>query len=168
MAVTGLQVSVQLGCVSCPLNFSATSSGNIAGVDGTTPYDATWTALNMSATGTYGSSCAGPVTGGVPAVWTGAALQPSTATVQGVQLHYGTSTFTATVTLTFGGNIVEGAFVPATKQIDITGGPSPISVVNQGIPGSMPIIPPVPTVPCPTGTQTFTANGTFLTLGAAT
>jgi hypothetical protein len=57
--------------------------------------------------------------------------------------------------------------VPLTEQISIAGGPSPISVSNLSIPGSMALVPSAPTVPCPNGTQTFTANGTFLTLGAA-
>jgi hypothetical protein len=162
VAVTGLLVAIQLDCAGCQLNFSATSSGEIAGFDGTTAYDATWTSLTMTATGgSYASTCVGPA-------WRGAAIAPSPATIQGVQLRYGSATYaSATVTLTFGGDIVAGVFAPATKQIDISAGPVAISVINQGIRGGLPIVPPVPTVPCGPVIQTFTADGTFLTLGAA-
>jgi hypothetical protein len=72
------------------------------------------------------------------------------------------------VTLSFLGNIVEGAFLPATTKVDISGGPSPISIGNLSIPGAMPLVPPGVPVPCVGSTQAFTANGTFLTLGAST
>jgi hypothetical protein len=42
-----------------------------------------------------------------------------------------------------------------------------ISIVNPGTRGTMPIAPPIQPVPCIGSIQTFAANGTFLTLGAA-
>jgi hypothetical protein len=169
VAVTGMQLTMQLDCgPRCPVAFSATSSGEIAGVNGTMAYGATWTSTSVSGTVWYGSSCIGPLSAGVPAVWDEAIIQPSTATIQGVQLQYGTSTYSGgTVTLSFGGTIVAGALAPATTQIDIAAGPVAITVVNQGIRGTMPIAPPIAPVPCIGSIQTFTADGTFLTLGAA-
>jgi hypothetical protein len=165
VTVQGLQVTLQLDCpVSCPApSFSATSAGDIAGVDGTQPYDAVWTSASMSGSMGYTSTC-------ISQAWPGAQVSGS-ATIQGVQLRYGPSlplvTSTATVTLTFNGYIGEGAFTPLTQWITITGGPSSISVNNfPGIPGSMALVPSAPVVLCPKGVQTFTANGTFLTLGA--
>jgi hypothetical protein len=163
--VVAMPLLVQLNCASCLFDVVATSSGDITGVDGTTPYEVTWTpppvvgATNLAGTILYGSSC-------LNLVWTGASLRSSTVTIQGASLRYGTSTYAATVTLTFLGTIVEGLFSPATSKIDINGGPIPISILVTLGPGAMAAVrtPPVATS-CPTGTQTFTASGSFLTLG---
>jgi hypothetical protein len=163
--VVGLPLIVRLECASCSFSVLATSVGDIAGIDGSTAYEVLWpqqagTLNNFSGTISYGSSCAAGT------VWAGAALTTSTAVVTGALLNYGGVSYPATVTFTFTGLIVPGAFEPVTSQVQIDGGPFRILFgVLRGT-GAMATVPTPPVATsCVTGTQTFTASGSFLTLG---
>jgi hypothetical protein len=165
--VSGLSVPVQLSCPgACSFSSSATSTGAIAGVDGTTPFAAEWTQAPLAATIGYVSTC---ITVNTTSTWRGATVTGgSTATISGVTLVYGGTTYTnAGVTLGFQGVINEGVFASLTTIASITGGPSQIDIYlpAEGAPGAMALIPGSVMVPCPGGVQTFTASGSFLTLG---
>jgi hypothetical protein len=165
VAVVGLPLAIQLECFGCPFTPSAPSSGQISGLDGVNPYDVTWTNATLSVNGRYSSTCSG-------GVWALATVDSADATISGIQMRYvnaatgAVSTWAVTVRLTFTGLITAAAFEPATQQITITGGPSTISIVNLGIAGVMPLVPSIPPPVCPNTATTFTASGTFLTLGA--
>jgi hypothetical protein len=160
--VSGLPLALQLSCtVICNFPVSATSSGVISGVDGTTPFTVSWTdppigSTNLSGTIAYSSGC-------LNVAWTGAALSSSSVTISGATLTYGTGVYSASVMLHFGGTIDPGLFVPMTNQVVITGGPSTIDIAYLGVPGVLPTVPTSPPVSCPGGTETFTASGVFLT-----
>jgi hypothetical protein len=160
--VSGLPLAVQLICsVSCTFPVTATSSGSISGVDGTTPFTVSWAdppvgGPNLSGVISYSSSC-------LDGVWTGAAVGGSDFTITGAQLVYGTSIYSASVTLHFGGTIEPGLFVPMTNEAKISGGPVLIDLAYLGIPGALPIVPNGPPIACGAGTQNFTASGVFFT-----
>jgi hypothetical protein len=159
--VTDLQMGVQLVCFGCSLNVVGDSTGNVSGVNGTTPFSVLWpsstsTAVNnFNGSFIYSSSCDGPV-------WSGATVN-GTVTITGAVLDYGANQYAATVKLTVGGFMVEGAFNAATSVVEIDGGPSVISVpVLEGA-GAIAMVPATPTALCPAGgLQGFIASGPFL------
>lgn len=159
--VTDLQMALQLVCGGCPLSMVGHSTGNVSGVDGSTPFTVLWpsstsTALNnFSGAMVYSSSCEGPV-------WLGASLN-GTVTITGAVLSYGISQYAATVKLTVVGTIVEGEFDVTTTSIEIDGGPTVIiAPVLQGA-GTVAMVPATPTALCPAGgLQGFVASGPFL------
>lgn len=162
--VSALPLPVNLSCTGCPLGGSASSSGDISGVDGTTAFEASWVntgSASFSISGTYDSGCAADA-------WGGAQINGgSAATVAGVSLVYGGVTYSnASVKITFLGAITEGDFAPITETVEIDGGPHAISVFvpEAGDPGSLATVPMTPPSLCP-GSQTFSATGTFVTLG---
>jgi hypothetical protein len=165
--VTALPLPLSLSCFACPLSVSATSSGDISGVDGTAPFDASWAdpptgGTNFTVQGGYTSGCES-------VAWAGATIAGGTyGVVSGVTLLYnGTTYANASVKITFLGDILEGVFAPLTQTVEIDGGPHPISlfIPVSGDPGALATVPTSPPPLCPGGTQTFSASGVFLALG---
>jgi len=165
--VDGLPLAINFTCSGqCPNDVTATSSGSISGVDGTSPFEVAWAAppvgaTNVAASISYSPTClAGDVT-------EGATVNASTLVISGAQLTYGTSSIAvpATVTLYFSGLLAEGMFVPMTTEVRVVSATQTIDIAGPHfIPGSMPAVPTSTGVSC-NGTQTFTASGTFLTAG---
>lgn len=161
--VSGLSLPIQLSCPGgCSFASNATSTGDIAGIDGTTPFEAVWSQAPFSTSGGYVSTCLGFN------LWQNAMVTYAGATISAVTLTYGTTTYTnASVSLSYQAFIVEGAFAPLTLVASISGGPSQIAipVPAGGAPGAMALTSGAVAAPCPGATVTITATGTFLTLG---
>lgn len=165
--VAELPLQIYLQCTGCLLSGSAISSGAISGVDGTNPFEVSWTdtgSPNFSISGSYNSTCEGPA-------WAGAQINNggATATVSGLTLDYNGATYVnASVKITFLGQITDAAFLPLTQSVEIDGGPQPISlyVPVLGDAGYLAAVPLTAPTLCPSALpQTLSASGTFLTLG---
>lgn len=168
--VNGLAFAIDFLCAGgCPDPAPATtSSGSISGLGTLGPFTVSWASPplgsnNLVPTISYTPLC---VEGSVSA---GALIGGSQLAISGALLTYaGSVNAPATVTVAFSGRLADGAFVPLTNQIIITGGGNTINIAGLGIPGSMVAVPlSPPPVNC-NGSQTFTASGNFLTFGQTT
>jgi len=164
--VDGLAFAIDYTCLSTCQNFApgAMSSGSISGTDTLGPFTVAWAAPPVGATNLTQSIFYSPTCDA--GVATGAFITSSTVSISGALLTYNSSTnMAATVTLTFTGQLVEGAFVPFTSQVVISGGGYTITV--QGFtspPGDMVAASSSSPAGC-SGTRDYTASGVFLTLG---
>lgn len=166
--VDGLAFAIDYACLTTCNNVApgAASSGSLSGTSTLGAFSVAWAAppvgaTNLSQSIVYTPTCEAGLA-------TGAFIGDSQVTIFGALLTYNSRTdMAATVTLHFTGQLAEGAFVPFTSQVVVSGGGYTIDI--QGItspPGDMAAVSPNSPAGC-SGTHNYTASGIFLTLGEA-
>ncbi|HEV7677178.1 MAG TPA: hypothetical protein VGQ42_01260 [Candidatus Dormibacteraeota bacterium] len=148
------------------MNAAGTASGNITGIDGTTPYSVFWpgsagSTQNASLSYAYTATCQGstPTTNGVT-------LTQATITMTGAQIVYNGQASGATVAVDFGATTIQDTLLVSVSAVRISWGSSLITIAPPTASGGvLQMIPTVPAGGClNSNTQGYAISGTLVTV----